>query len=102
MNLSEGETGREVYTLPTPIRVNLRIKVMFLIRIMPETCRRRLIIRRGACAMNGESELHLILTSLLMVKRIVTIGADQGLPLKSLTLMMRTIIMNAEIEISPW
>ena len=44
MNLSEGETGREVYTLPTPIRVNLRIKVMFLIRIMPETCRRRLII----------------------------------------------------------
>ena len=52
--------------------------------------------------MNGESELHLILTSLLMVKRIVTIGADQGLPLKSLTLMMRTIIMNAEIEISPW
>jgi len=34
--------------------------------------------------MNGESELHLILTSLPMVKRMATIGADQGLLLTSL------------------
>ena len=52
--------------------------------------------------MNGESELHPILTSLPMVKRMAAIGADQGLLLVSLSHMMRTIIMNAETEIHPW
>ena len=52
--------------------------------------------------MNGESELHLILTSLLMVKRIVAIGANQGLLLASLSHMIRTIITSAKTEIRPW
>ena len=52
--------------------------------------------------MNGESELHPILTFLPMVKRMAAIGADQGLLLVSLSHMMRTIIMNAETEIHPW
>ena len=49
--------------------------------------------------MNGKSELHPTLTSLLMVKRMAVIGADQGLPLASLSHMMSTIIMSAETEI---
>ena len=101
MNLSEGETERKVYILPISIRVNLRVKVMSLKKRIPETCRRRLITLRGACAMNGESELHLILTSLLMVKRIVAIGANQGLLLASLSHMMRTIITSVETKIHP-
>ena len=51
--------------------------------------------------MNGESKLHPILTSLLMVKRMVAIGADQELLLASLSYMMRTIIMSVETEICP-
>ena len=63
---------------------------------------RRLIILREACAMNGKSELHPILTSFLMVRKVATIGANRGLPLASLSHMMRTIIMNIETEIHPW
>ena len=44
---------------------------------------------------------HPILTSLPMVKRMATIGVDQGLLLASLSHMMRTIIMSAETEILP-
>ena len=51
--------------------------------------------------MNGESELCLILTSLLTVKKIVAIGAGQGLLLASLSHMMKIIIMNAETEFCP-
>ena len=51
--------------------------------------------------MNDESELHPILTYLLMVKRMAAIGTDQGLLLASLSHMMRTIIMSAETEIHP-
>jgi len=51
--------------------------------------------------MNGESEPHLILTSLLMVKRIVAIGVNQGLLLTSLSHMMRIIITSVETEIHP-
>ena len=46
--------------------------------------------------MNGKSELCLILTSLLTVKKIVAIGAGQGLLLASLSHMIKIIIMNAE------
>ena len=52
--------------------------------------------------MNGKIELHPILTFLLMVKRMVAIGTDQGLLLASLSHMMKIIIMSAEIEIHPW
>ena len=51
---------------------------------------RRLITLKEACAMNCESELHPILTSLLMVKRMVVISANRGLPLASLSHMTRT------------
>ena len=37
MTLSEEETGREVYVLLIPMRVNLRAKVTSLMRKMPET-----------------------------------------------------------------
>ena len=76
MILNEKRTGREVCILPTPVRVNLGVKATSLMRRMPEICRRRLITLREACAMNGESELHPILTSLLMVRRMAAIGAD--------------------------
>ena len=98
----EQKTRREVCILPTPVRGNLEVKVTSLMRRMPETCRRRLITLGEACAMNGESELHPILTSLLRVRRMVAIGADRELPLISLSHMMRTIIMNVETEIHPW
>ena len=61
--------------LPILVRVNLGVKAMSLTRRMPETCRRRLITLREAYAMNGESELHPIQTFLLMVRRMVAIGA---------------------------
>ena len=50
--------------------------------------------------MNGEGELPPILTSLLTVKRMVVIDADQGLLPVSLSRMMRTTIMSAETEIN--
>ena len=49
--------------------------------------------------MNGERELPLFLTSILMVKRLVAIGANQGLPQVSLSRMMRTTITSTETEI---
>ena len=52
--------------------------------------------------MSGESELHLILTFLPIVKRMVAIGVDQGLLLASLSHMMRTIIMSVETKIHSW
>ena len=51
--------------------------------------------------MNGESELHPILTSFLMVKRMAAIGVGRGLLLVSLSYMMRSIIISAETEIRP-
>ena len=50
--------------------------------------------------MISESELHPILTSFPMVKRMATIGADQGLLLASLSHMMRTTIMSVETNSS--
>ena len=97
--LNKRRTEREVCILPTPVRVNLGVKATSFIRRTLETCRRRLITLREACAINGKSELHPTLTSLLMVKRMAVIGADQGLPLASLSHMMSTIIMSAETEI---
>ena len=41
--LEKGETGREVYALPTLVRVSHEVKTISLTRKMPETCRRRLI-----------------------------------------------------------
>ena len=49
--------------------------------------------------MNGEGELLPILTSLLMMKRMVVIDADQGLFLMILSRMIRITTMSAEIEI---
>ena len=87
--------------LPTLVRVNLGVKATSLIRRMPETCRRRLITLREACAINDESELQPTLTSLLMVRRIAVVGADRELPLVTLSHMMKTIIMSVETEIHP-
>ena len=71
---------------------------MFLRRRMLETCRRRSIIWKEACAMNDESELHPILISLLGAKRMTVIDASQELHPVSLSCMMRIIIMSAGIE----
>ena len=49
--------------------------------------------------MNNEGELLPVLTSLLMAKRMVTIGANQELLLASLSYIMKTIIISAETEI---
>jgi len=49
--------------------------------------------------MNGKRELSPFLTSLLMVKGMVVIGADQGLLLMSLSRIMKTTIMSVETEI---
>ena len=100
-DLEQKGTEREVCILPTPVRVNLGVKATSLMRRMPKTCKRRLIALGEACAMIGESELHSILTSLLMVRRMAAIGIDRGLPLVSLSHMMRTIIMNVETKIPP-
>ena len=45
--------------------------------------------------MNSEGELLLILTSLLMMKRIIVIDPDRGLLLVNLSRMIRTTIINA-------
>ena len=82
MILNEKGTGKEVCILPTLVRVNLGVKATSLMRRMLETCKKRLITLREACAMNDESELHPILTSLLMVRRMTTIGVDRGLQLR--------------------
>ena len=95
----EKGTEREVCILPIPVRVNIGVKATPLMRRTLETCRRRLITLREAYAMNGESELHPIPTSLLMVRRMAAIDADRGLPLAVLSHMIRTIIMNAETKI---
>ena len=100
-DLERKGTEREVCILPTPVRVNLGVKATSLMRRMPKTCKRRLIALGEAYAMIGESELHPILTSLLMVRRMAAIGVDRGLPLVSLSHMMRTIIMNIERKIPP-
>ena len=52
--------------------------------------------------MSNENELHPILTSLLMVKRMAAINTGQGLLLVSLSHMMRIIIIGAETKIRPW
>ena len=82
MILNGKGTGKEVCILPTLVRVNLGVKATSLMRRMLETCKKRLITLREACAMNDESELHPILTSLLMVRRMTTIGVDRGLQLR--------------------
>ena len=46
--------------------------------------------------MNSEGELPPILTSLLMMKRMIVIDLDQGLLLASLSRMMRTTTMSTE------
>ena len=51
--------------------------------------------------MNGESKLHPILTSHLMVRMMVATGEDRGLPLASLSRMRGIIIISARIETHP-
>ena len=99
MNLSEGETRRDVYTLPTLVQVNLGIKTMSLMRRMPETCKRRLITSREAYATSTEGELLPTLTTLLMMRRTKTTDRGQELPLASLSHMIKTTAMNTKTEI---
>ena len=47
--------------------------------------------------MNSEGKLPPIMTSLLMMRRMVVTNPDQGLLLMSLSHMMRTTTMSAEI-----
>ena len=51
--------------------------------------------------MNGENKLRPILTSLLMVRRMVAIGANQGLLLASLSRTTMTIIISVETGTRP-
>ena len=57
--------------------------------------------KREAYATNAEGELLPTLITLLMMRRTLTIDRGQGLPLTSLSHMMKTTAMNAEIEIHP-
>ena len=49
--------------------------------------------------MNAEGELLPTSITLPMMRRTLTIDRGQGLPLVSFSHMMKTIVMNAEIEI---
>ena len=71
----------------------------FLLRKIPKSCSWRLITWKGAYATSNEGELLLSLTFLLIAKRMVAIGTDQGLLLVSLFRMMKTTIMSAETKI---
>ena len=44
MILNSKGTGREVFIPPILVKAKLMVKVMFLTRKMPETCKGRLII----------------------------------------------------------
>ena len=90
---------RGVCTLLVQVGVVLGVVATSLRRKILEQCRRRLTTWREACTMNSEGELLPVLTSLLMAKRMVTIGANQELLLASLSYMMKTIIISAETEI---
>ena len=85
--------------LPIPVRVNLGEKATSLTRRMPETCRRRLITLREAYTTNAEGKLFQTLTTLPMMRRTKTIDRGQGLPLASLSHMMKTTALNAETKI---
>ena len=78
---------------------SLEMGAIFLMRRILKPYNWRLIIWRESYATNGESELPLILTSLLTMKRMVVIDADQELLLVSFSHMLRTTTISAETEI---
>ena len=88
--------------LPIQVGVILGVVATSLMRKIPKPCSWRLATWREAYATNSKSELFSTLTSLSTGKRMVVIGADQGLLLTSLSRMMKTTIMSFEIEIHLW
>jgi len=51
----------------------------------------------SSCTTKGEDKLPPILTSLLMMKRMIVINPNQGLLLVSLSRMIRTTTISAEL-----
>ena len=97
--LREEGTGRLMCIPPILAGASLEMGAIFLMRRILKPYNWRLIIWRESYATNGESELPLILTSLLTMKRMVVIDADQELLIMSLSRMLRTTTMSAETGI---
>ena len=102
MNLNEEETGREVYALPTPIRVNIGVNTIYLMRRMPETCRKRLITWREVYVTHAEGELLPTLITLPMMKKTKNTYRGQELPPANLSHTMKSTAMDVETVIHPW
>ena len=68
---------------PILVGASLEAGATFLMRRIPEPCNWRLIIWKGSCATNDESELPPILISLLAMRRMVVIGPGRRPPNES-------------------
>ena len=83
---------------PVLVRAIHEVGVTSLMRRIPKPCKWRFIVYEGDCAVNDEDELLPILTSLLMNIEMAVTGPSQGLLPVSLSCVMRTTTMNAEVR----
>ena len=91
--LSEERTERLVCII---VRANLEVGITSLMKRTLGACNCRLTVYEGGCATNDREGLLQILTFLLIMMEMAITGPGRGLPLVSLSLVMRitTISVN--------
>ena len=91
--LSEERTERLVCII---VRANLEVGIASLMKRTLGACNCRLTVYEGGCATNDREGLLQILTFLLIMMEMAITGPGRGLPLVSLSLVMRitTISVN--------
>ena len=80
------------------VGADLEVGVTSLIRRRLEPCNWRLIICEGGCTVNDKDNLLTTLIPFLMMIEMAVTGPGQGVPLVSLSRVMRTTTMSAEIR----
>ena len=91
--LSEERTERLVCIL---VRANLEVGITSLMKRTLGACNCRLTVYEGGCATNDREGLLQILTFLLIMMEMAITGPGRGLPLVSLSLVMRIITINTD------
>ena len=95
--LNIGETIKLVYILLKLVGASLEVGVASLMKRILEVCNWRLIVCGGGYAMIDGEGLLRVLTLPLMMRGMITIGLGQGLPLVSLSRVMRITFIRAKI-----
>ena len=95
--LNIGETIKLVYILLKLVGASLEVGVASLMKRILEPCNWRLIVCEGGCATNDGGGLLQILPFLLTMMEMVVIGPSRGLPLVSLSRVMRITFIRAKI-----